>query len=360
MMAAVGREGRGRSAVQGLRAGLSQRIQELQDVAALREQGQKILTHLCEQKLAETRQRLPPLRETVQEYIYTLDTVRVAPRSKVTFPEACRAERPMGVLTARKAVELALEKVQAEIYGRTNTYNALQYEVRRRRQVLGKLQRRLQQLESAAAAGDRQHQEQMRVIHQLENSIEKMLVKVRAAQKVTTQYLAVRDVLRKELVHLPQHLDLLSGMAESFQRELEDMEPTASHALRAAEVAKTHMEEMRSWFLAESELRHRSLAAQKVPRDRHWLQEASTKHPKAVSWGTGCGTGCGQTAGIGAEPPWEVGGRGAAGSSGADDDHPCCRPGTSSAWASCPSTRRTRWWTPRRRPPRPSWSARPG
>ncbi|KAM6225776.1 coiled-coil domain-containing protein 183-like isoform 2-T2 [Porphyrio hochstetteri] len=303
MMAAVGREGRGRSAVQGLRAGLSQRIQELQDVAALREQGQKILTHLCEQKLAETRQRLPPLRETVQEYIYTLDTVRVAPRSKVTFPEACRAERPMGVLTARKAVE---------------------------------------------------------VIHQLENSIEKMLVKVRAAQKVTTQYLAVRDVLRKELVHLPQHLDLLSGMAESFQRELEDMEPTASHALRAAEVAKTHMEEMRSWFLAESELRHRSLAAQKVPRDRHWLQEASTKHPKAVSWGTGCGTGCGQTAGIGAEPPWEVGGRGAAGSSGADDDHPCCRPGTSSAWASCPSTRRTRWWTPRRRPPRPSWSARPG
>lgn len=47
------------------------------------------------------------------------------------------------------------------------------------------------------------------VIRQLENNIEKMLMKVHAGQKVTTLYLAVRNVLKKvsssSLCHCPTH-----------------------------------------------------------------------------------------------------------------------------------------------------------
>lgn len=52
-------------------------------------------------------------------------------------------------------------------------------------------------------------------VHRLENNIEKMLTKVRAGQKVTTLYLAVRDVLRKvrssSLCHHPTCLPCKGG-----------------------------------------------------------------------------------------------------------------------------------------------------
>ncbi|XP_075624023.1 coiled-coil domain-containing protein 183-like [Balearica regulorum gibbericeps] len=108
-----------------------------------------------------------------------------------------------------------------------------------------------------------------------------MLAKGRAGQKVTARYLAVRDALRKELAHLPPHLDLLCGMAELYPGELEDMELMASDALRAADVAKEDMAEMKTRLLAERERRYRSLAAQEVHVDRLWLKEASERQPRA-------------------------------------------------------------------------------
>lgn len=59
---------------------------------------------------------------------------------------------------------------------------------------------------------------------------------------------------------------------------------------------------METRFLAERELRYRSLATQKVHIDRLWLKEASERHLRVVSGGRQRRQGCGQRAGIGAEP----------------------------------------------------------
>lgn len=45
------------------------------------------------------------------------------------------------------------------------------------------------------------------------------------------------------------------------------------------------MDRMETQFLAERELRLRTLAAQKVPIDRRWLKEPKERLLKAVSWG---------------------------------------------------------------------------
>ncbi|XP_075025130.1 coiled-coil domain-containing protein 183 [Calonectris borealis] len=156
----------------------------------------------------------------------------------------------------------------------------LLYQLRQRSRAQDKLQRRLQQLQDAEM-DDKRHQAQVQEIRQLENNIEKMLTKVHAGQKVTTLYLAVRDVLKKELVHLPLHLDLLCGMTKLYHGELEDMEIMALDALKAADVTKEEMAEMETWFLAEREFRYRSLAAQKVHIDRLWFKEASERHLRA-------------------------------------------------------------------------------
>ncbi|XP_009274718.1 PREDICTED: coiled-coil domain-containing protein 183 [Aptenodytes forsteri] len=274
---AAGLEGRGRNVgtAQGQKANLSQRVQELRAVIALQEQGRKFFTQSCEEKLSQNRELLPRLREAVQEDVHALGIVQK--HNKLTTSEACGAQQHLGITLARKTVEVAQEKLRADIFRRVNTCNMLLYQMRQRSRAQDELQTRLQQLQDAEM-DDQWHQAQLQVIRQLENSTEKMLMKVHAGQKVTALYLAVRDVLRKELAHLPPHLDLLCGMAKLYHGELEDMELMALDALKAADVTKEDMAEMETQFLAEREFRYRSLATQKVHIDRHWLKEASERH----------------------------------------------------------------------------------
>ncbi|KAM6118601.1 coiled-coil domain-containing protein 183 [Phoenicopterus ruber ruber] len=274
----AGLEGRGRtaSAAQGRKVTLSQHVQELRAIVSLQEQGRKFFTQSCEEKLGQNRERLPRLRAAVQEDVQALGVIQK--RDKLTISEACGAQQHLGIALARKTVEVAQEKLRDEIYAQVNTCNMLLYQVRQRSRAREELQRRLQELRDVEM-DDKRHQVQM--IRQLENNIEKMLTKVRSGQKVTALYLLVQDVLRKELIHLPLHLDLLCRMAELCHGELEDMEVMALDALKAAEVAKEDMVEMETQFLAEREFRYRSLAAQKVPIDRLWLKEASERHLRA-------------------------------------------------------------------------------
>ncbi|XP_049658404.1 coiled-coil domain-containing protein 183 [Accipiter gentilis] len=271
---AAGLQGRGRSA--GARkANLSQHVQELHTIITLQEQGRKFFTQSWEEKLGQNRELLPHLREAVQEDVRALGVVQKC--NKLTISEACRAQKHLGITLARKTVEVAQEKLRAEIYDRVNTCNMLLYQLRQRSRARDELKRQLQQLQDTKM-DDKQHQAQVQAVHRLENNIEKMLTKVRAGQKVTTLYLAVRDVLRKELANLPLHLDLLCGMAELYHGELEDMELMALDALKAADLTKEDMAKMETQFLAEREFRYHSLASQKVHIDRHWLKEASERH----------------------------------------------------------------------------------
>ncbi|XP_061222936.1 coiled-coil domain-containing protein 183-like [Neopsephotus bourkii] len=196
------------------------------------------------------------------------------PQHKLTISEACGAEQPLGIALASKTLEVAQEKLRAEVYDRVNKCNMLLYQMEQRSRAKEQLQRRLQQLQDVRVA-DKQHQVQ--VIRVLQNSIDKMHTKIHAGQKVAALYVVVRDALRKELAHLPLHLDLLSEMAELQHGEVEDMELMALDGLRAARVTKEHMARTKTQLLAERELRLRTLAAQKEPMDRSWRKEAEER-----------------------------------------------------------------------------------
>ncbi|XP_056216203.1 coiled-coil domain-containing protein 183-like [Falco biarmicus] len=215
-------------------------------------------------------------------------------------------------------IQVAQEKLQADIYERVNTCNMLLHQVRQRRQVREELQRRLQQLQDAAMP-DKRQQAQAQAICQLEKNIEKVLLKVHTGQKVTALYLAVRDVLRKELAHLPPHLDLLCKMAELYGRELQDMDLMALEACKAADRAKVRWpgaprgpfapsrahrrhhvprssltatspfsdtlqedaNRTRSRILAERARMYRSRATQEVSVDTGWRKDVYQRHLRA-------------------------------------------------------------------------------
>ncbi|XP_056217138.1 coiled-coil domain-containing protein 183-like [Falco biarmicus] len=179
-------------------------------------------------------------------------------------------------------IQVAQEKLQADIYERVNTCNMLLHQVRQRRQVREELQRRLQQLQDAAMP-DKRQQAQAQAICQLEKNIEKVLLKVHTGQKVTALYLAVRDVLRKELAHLPPQLDLLCKMAELYGRELQDMDLMALEACKAADRAKEDANRTRSRILAERARMYRSRATQEVSVDTGWRKEVYQRHLRACT-----------------------------------------------------------------------------
>ncbi|XP_061224168.1 coiled-coil domain-containing protein 183-like [Neopsephotus bourkii] len=255
----------------GQKPKLSKRIRELRASIALQGQARKFYSKSEEGKFNENRELLPQLREAVQEDIHALGLVH---KHKLTISEACGAEQPLGIALASKTLEVAQEKLRAEVYDRVNKCNMLLYQMEQRSRAKEQLQRRLQQLQDVRVA-DKQHQVQ--VIRALQNSIDKMHTKIHAGQKVAALYVVVRDALRKELAHLPLHLDLLSEMAELQHGEVEDMELMALDGLRAARVTKEHMARTKTQLLAERELRLRTLAAQKEPMDRSWRKEAEER-----------------------------------------------------------------------------------
>ncbi|KAM4647852.1 coiled-coil domain-containing protein 183-like isoform 4-T4 [Amazona ochrocephala] len=250
----------------GQKTNLSKRIREMRACIALQGQARKFNAKPQEEKFTWNRELLPQLREAVQEDVHVLGLAR----------------------------KVAQEKLRAEIYERVNTCNMLLYQVKQRSRAQEQLQRRLQQLQDVQL-DEKQHQEQ--VVRTLESSIEKVQTKVHAGQKVTALYLGVRDALRKhraplglsglclpmsqELAHLTLHLDVLSERAELQHGEVEEMELMAADGLRAARVSKEHTARMETQFLAERELRHRTLAAQKAAVDRRWLKEPKERLLKA-------------------------------------------------------------------------------
>ncbi|KAM6402948.1 coiled-coil domain-containing protein 183-like [Rhynochetos jubatus] len=171
----------------------------------------------------------------------------------------------------------AQEKLRHEIYEQANKCNVLLHQLSQRYGTLDKLQRRLRDAEPR----DMQHWEQLQVLCRLENRIEETLARAQAGERVTVVYLALRDALRKELAQLSLSLDLLCGTAKVYQRELEDLELTASDARKASDVTKVDVAKTRSRILAERELRCRALEERKVPIDRSWLKEARERHPRA-------------------------------------------------------------------------------
>nr|XP_013795277.1 PREDICTED: coiled-coil domain-containing protein 183 [Apteryx mantelli mantelli] len=268
--------------MQDQKTDINQQIQELRTIISLQEQGKKLYMQLAEEKLSQNRDLLPCLRGTVRDDICALGIAEK--RDQVIISEVCRAQKHLGVVSARSAVEMAREKLQNDIFDRVNVCNMLLYELRQRDRALDELRRQLQHL-METETGDKQHQAQMQVIRQLENNIEKTLMKVHTGQKVTTLYLAVRDALKKELAHLPLQLDVLHRMVEMYQGELKGMELMALDAFKATDTAKGDLANLETQFLMERNLRDRSLAAQKERIDRIRLKYASERHRRAQAKG---------------------------------------------------------------------------
>uniref|UniRef100_A0A8C0FYN7 Coiled-coil domain-containing protein 183 n=1 Tax=Chelonoidis abingdonii TaxID=106734 RepID=A0A8C0FYN7_CHEAB len=228
------------------------------------EQGKKLFAHSTEEKLTQNKGLISFLRGNVHDEMCTLSVAQKVPASPLRH---CSATR---------------EKLQNSIFNRMNVHNVLLYEVKRRGGMLEELQRKLQHLADREGA-DRQEPSLLQVIRQLENNIEKMLMKIRTGEKIYYLYLKMVDFLKDELAQLPLQLNVLQHMVEVYQVELKGMRLMAVDATEATEAAKMDMTNMETEFIAERRFRENSLNFQKKQIDRIRVKDASERHRRVVS-----------------------------------------------------------------------------
>uniref|UniRef100_A0A452GHU7 Uncharacterized protein n=1 Tax=Gopherus agassizii TaxID=38772 RepID=A0A452GHU7_9SAUR len=165
-----------------------------------------------------------------------------------------------------------------------NVHNVLLYELKRRGGMVEGLQRKLQHLHSHVPGSPVTHEPSLlQVIRQLENNIEKMLMKIRTGEKIYYLYLKMVDFLKDELAQLPLQLNVLQHMVEVYQVELKGMRLMAVDATEATEAAKMDMTNMETEFIAERRFRENSLNFQKKQIDRIRVKDASERHRRVVS-----------------------------------------------------------------------------
>ncbi|XP_039419097.1 LOW QUALITY PROTEIN: coiled-coil domain-containing protein 183 [Corvus cornix cornix] len=255
---------------QGPKADLSQRSQELRVLVALQEQGGKIFAQSCEEKLRQNRELLPSLQAALQEDSSILDFV--LKYNKLPIKDAFGEGQEL--IPATQSVEAVQKKIEAKIHDQVKVCDMLLHQLKQWSQARDERQRHLQELQDAET--DPKWQEpQLQTIRQLGNDIEKMVMKIHSGQIVTNLYLKLQENLRRELVYLPQYLDLLCGMTVMYHDEL-----TARSNLKANDVLRKLMAEAGPQVRVEKQLRDQSLAEQRMQIESLRQQEESERQQR--------------------------------------------------------------------------------
>ncbi|XP_048180998.1 LOW QUALITY PROTEIN: coiled-coil domain-containing protein 183 [Corvus hawaiiensis] len=171
-------------------------------------------------------------------------------------------------------IQAVQKKIEAKIHDQVKVCDMLLHQLKQWSQARDERQRHLQELEDAET--DPKWQEpQLQTIRQLGNDIEKMVMKIHSGQIVTNLYLKLQENLRRELVYLPQYLDLLCGMTVMYHDEL-----TARSNLKANDVLRKLMAEAGPQVRVEKQLRDQSLAEQRMQIESLRQQEESKRQQR--------------------------------------------------------------------------------
>ncbi|KAL8174247.1 UNVERIFIED_CONTAM: hypothetical protein K2H54_040841 [Gekko kuhli] len=258
---------------------LKQQIRQMRKIISVQEQGKKLFAQSTQEAISKNRDLIRFLLATARDGMQDLNLA--IKYDQVTISRACRDRKHLKIFLSHETMEKARQLLSAYIFDRINVHNLLLYEVKRRGELLQEMQLRLQKMTEMENASP-EILAQTQIIRQLENDIEKMLVKTGTAQKAQALYLKMVDLLRDEVAQLPLLLDSLEHMVEVYEGELKGMHLMAIDTTEAMEAAKAEMENTESELIVEKKFRDNSLSTQKKQIERIRTKEASDRHRRML------------------------------------------------------------------------------
>ncbi|XP_040819252.1 coiled-coil domain-containing protein 183 [Ochotona curzoniae] len=253
---------------------LEERIQELRTITRLQEQCRALQIQGVKEKTAQNKATLSLLRSSIRRGAQDWALAKKYDQSVIS--KACGKDVSSRLALSRNSMEVAREKLRKYVFDRVNTHNVLIHLVRRRGQQLECLQLELERLRSQPDA-TKEELRLLQVIRQLENNIEKTLVKITTSQNMRLLYVDLLDYLKSVLAGYPMELDKLQNVVVHYCSELSDMTVMSQDAMMITDEVKRTMRQGEASFIEERRARENRLSQQKKLIDKVHTKETSEK-----------------------------------------------------------------------------------
>ncbi|XP_047687327.1 coiled-coil domain-containing protein 183 isoform X1 [Prionailurus viverrinus] len=249
-------------------------IQELKTITRLQEQCRALQIQAVKEKTVKNRATLALLHSTIRRGAQ--DWALAKKYDQQTISKACGKDVPMRLAHCRCSMEVAREKLRKYVFDRVNVHNVLIHLVRRREQKLESMKLELASLRRQPD-NTKEEQRLRQVIRQLENNIEKTVIKITASQNIYLLYVDLLDYLKKELASYPTGLDKLQNLVGDYCSELSDMTIMSQDAMMITDEVKMNMRQAEATFIEERRARENRLNQQKKLIDKIHTKEATEK-----------------------------------------------------------------------------------
>nr|XP_006640619.1 PREDICTED: coiled-coil domain-containing protein 183 isoform X2 [Lepisosteus oculatus] len=239
---------------------LQQQIEEQRAKIQLLEHFQLANVQTSRDTIRRNARRIQSLRAENRQKFRRLAQAQQADRAVIV--QACRSRKRSRLSLQGGRLEDVLERLNKQLYGLVNKYNAQSFQSQQRELQLGQLREKLHTLDLHSAPGPALLQDIQRV-RQLENNIEKMNIKVGAAERIQDMYEDIKEHLQGELRGLPQTLEELRAVICARDTELDHVAQISQHAVTTVEVTKRELWLLEQQFLQERQAREQELAERK-------------------------------------------------------------------------------------------------
>ncbi|XP_039080554.1 coiled-coil domain-containing protein 183 [Hyaena hyaena] len=250
-------------------------IQELKTITRLQEQCRALQIQAVKEKTAKNKATLALLRSNIRQGAQ--DWALAKKYDQRTISKACGKDTTMRLGHCRCSMEVAREKLRKYVFDRVNVHNVLIHLVRRRGEKLQSMRLQLAGLQRQPDA-TKEEQRQRQVIRQLENNIEKTMVKITTSQNIYLLYVDLLDYLKKKLAGYPMGLDKLQNLVGDYCSELSDMTVMSQDAMMITDEVKMNMRQGEATFIEERRARENRLNQQKKLIDKIHTKETNEKY----------------------------------------------------------------------------------
>ncbi|KAF6327037.1 coiled-coil domain containing 183 [Rhinolophus ferrumequinum] len=252
-----------------------EQIQELKTITRLQEQCRALQIQAVKEKTVKNKETMALLRRNIRRGAQ--DEALAKKYDQLTISKACGRDMPTRLAHCRCTMEVAREKLRKHIFDRVNVHNVLIHLVRLRGKQLESKQLELTRLQNQPDTTKEQLRLQQ-VIRQLENNIEKTMIKITTSQNIHLLYVDLLDYLKKELAGYPPELDKLQKLVADYCSELSDVTVMSRDAIMITDEVKMNMRQGEATFIEERWARENQLNQKKKLIDKVHTKETSEKY----------------------------------------------------------------------------------
>ncbi|EAW88268.1 coiled-coil domain containing 183 [Homo sapiens] len=216
---------------------VEEQTQELKTITQLQEQCRALQIQGVKENMDQNKATLALLRSNIRRGAQ--DWALAKKYDQWTISKACGKNLPLRLAHCRSTMEVVREKLRKYVFDRVNMHNLLIHLVRRRGQKLESMQLELDSLRSQPDAS-KEELRLLQIIRQLENNIEKTMIKIITSQNIHLLYLDLLDYLKTVLAGYPIELDKLQNLVVNYCSELSDMKIMSQDAMMITDEVKEH------------------------------------------------------------------------------------------------------------------------